>query len=218
MDAVILAAGRNDRLKSLVPAYMKPLIMVNGVPIIVTIIRDLVFTNVAGTITVVVSPQNVAPIVDVVEAGDFPKGLIRYVVQPDALGPMDAVRRAMPMTHHDVMIVCADNIIPAATYKQVEAGLVDCDTSLAVKLMPLKEAERFTYFDEKDGDVYEKLPPPEHVKDPVYVWLGPLAFRKGFLFTHAADTERLSGLIALADTVNSVEANCVDIGVPEELP
>ena len=217
MDIIILAAGRNDRLKSFVPAYMKPLIIVNGVSLIVSIIRDLMASGVAGNIYVVVSPQNVAYIIDVVEAAFVHQSWrIRYVVQPSATGTMDAVRCAMPMIHSDVMIVCADNIIPADTYKKVEAGLVKHDVSLSVKLMPLKEAERFTYFDGED--VYEKLPPPEHVTDPVFVWIGPLAICMRFLFTHAGDTERLSGLIALADTFHRVVAECVDIGVPEELP
>ncbi len=214
MDVIILAAGRNDRLKGFVPEYMKPLIMVNGSPIIVNIVRDLV-DGIATDIIIVVSPHNAGFITAVVEA--IPQRYrVRYVVQPEAVGVMDAVRRAMPMVHEDVMIVCADNIIRSSVYEMIEVGLVGTDVSLAVKSMPIAEAQRFTYFDE--DDVYEKTSPPDHMKGNVFVWLGPLAIRKAFLFTHADDTERLSGLIALADSVRRVEANCVDIGVPEELP
>jgi len=200
---------------------MKPLILVDGAPIIVNVVRDLI--PVASTITIVVSPSNAGFITSVVE-GAFPEQRIRYVVQPKAVGVMDAVRRAMPMTHYDVMIVCADNIIPADTYERVYDGLgEDKDAALAVKTMPAAEAERFTYFTRKVGlenigsVVHEKTPVPEGL-DAVFVWLGPLAFRKGFINTYAGDTETLSGLIALAENVQRIEANCADIGVPEELP
>ena len=65
MDLIILAAGRNERLHGTVPAFMKPLLLVDGQPLIVRLVREALDAGVletydeVGRVIVVAAPQNV---------------------------------------------------------------------------------------------------------------------------------------------------------------
>lgn len=212
MDAVILAAGRNDRLKGFIPAYLKPLITVNGVSLIVDLVTKSL--TVANRVIIVVAPQNTQPIVDVVHSAFGDRG-IHYVVQPESQGPVDALDRAMGLVRDDrVMILCADNIIPLDTI--IKCALAETSTVVSTREMDHKSAKRFTYF---VGDrVYEKVPVPSDAPKLVQVWVGPLVLNKSFINATIGDADNLSQLIDFTTERSFVPGNVTDIGVPEELP
>lgn len=84
-----MAAGEGRRLRPLTERYAKPVLPIDGRPVIVGVLRDLEEAGV-GRITVVTG--HLAEQVEQLLEG-FPHDL-RFVRQPEALGGADAVRRA----------------------------------------------------------------------------------------------------------------------------
>jgi len=213
MDAVILAAGRNDRLKGRVPAYLKPLITVNGVSLIVDLVTKAL--AVANCVVIVVAPQNAQHIVDVVHSALGSIKNIHYVIQPSADGPVDALDIAMNLVHDDrVMVLCADNIIPLDVI--VKCASDKTEAVISTSEMTHDKAQRFTYF--VRNEVYEKQPVPKDAPNLVQVWVGPLVVHRGFLNAQLSQVDTLSELIGLTIERSFVLGNVSDIGVPEELP
>jgi GTP:adenosylcobinamide-phosphate guanylyltransferase len=88
-EAVVMAAGEGRRLRPLTERYAKPVLPIDGRPVIVTLLQDLRASGV-GRITIVVG--HLADQVERLLLG-FPHEL-RFARQPEALGAADAVLRA----------------------------------------------------------------------------------------------------------------------------
>src|SRR4051795_4072017 len=84
VEAVVMAAGEGTRLRPLTERYAKPVLPVDGRPVIVTLLQELAFVE---RVTVVVGHlgEQVRRLLD-----GFPAEL-RFVEQPEALGSGDAV-------------------------------------------------------------------------------------------------------------------------------
>lgn len=217
MDAIVLAAGRNDRLRGYVPAYMKPLILVNGEPIIKTLVQGL--ATVTGRIIIVCAPQNATQIVDVLQ-GVAPLAEVLFALQPEATGPRGAVYiGAQMLSSRSVMVVCADNVIPlddiarAAAQHRLNPEL----TTIVTRDVPYEGAHRFTR-------VYEHRivegPMEENEKGYTVIkcWVGPLVFGTETLKGALAATPNESKVSALIDDhFECISGNTTDIGVPEAL-
>jgi bifunctional UDP-N-acetylglucosamine pyrophosphorylase/glucosamine-1-phosphate N-acetyltransferase len=84
-----MAAGEGTRLRPLTERYAKPVLPIDGRPVVVGVLRDLAEAGI-GRITVVTG--HLAEQVESLLEG-FPHEL-RFVRQPERLGGADAVRRA----------------------------------------------------------------------------------------------------------------------------
>jgi glucose-1-phosphate thymidylyltransferase len=90
VEAVVMAAGEGRRLRPLTERYAKPVLPIDGRPVIVTLLHEL---RAAGFDRVTVVTGHLAEQVESLLAG-FPLEL-RFVRQPEALGSADAVRRGL---------------------------------------------------------------------------------------------------------------------------
>lgn len=216
MDAVILAAGRNDRLAGHVPAYMKPLLVVNGKTLVMHIISAL---GMCERIIVVASPDNVKQLVDVVSS-ERPD--VRFVVQPQADGPAEALSLGLEVaTSAYTLLACGDNVIPFDHWSKLlaEDRPKEYEVIVSTRYLPGREVRRFTYF--FHDEVLEKEDPP--VLDTTYqAWIGPVVFRTNDLrdIMRECKPESLSDILRKyePDLRRFVVGNCSDIGIPEELP
>lgn len=228
VDTVILAAGRGSRLEGAAAPFWKPLMVVNGEPLVVTVARQGVTINLGRTI-IVVSPENAQPICQVLAHHNLAEA-VDIVVQPAPTGPGDAFLRASAFLDGRVMILCADNVIPDWDVQRCK----DCLGTLVIGVRLLEsveseEAERFTRITE-GGHVEEG---PHRRPDAVWndgkyrVWLGPLvldaASFQDVLVRRRLDEElkigaNLEGYLDCPAGVKGptlVPVNCYDIGVPE---
>jgi NDP-sugar pyrophosphorylase family protein len=89
VEVVVMAAGEGRRLRPLTERYAKPVLPIDGRPVIVTVLHELAAAGV-GRVTVVTG--HLAEQVEALLAG-FPHEL-RFVRQPRADGGADAVRCA----------------------------------------------------------------------------------------------------------------------------
>jgi glucose-1-phosphate thymidylyltransferase len=92
-EAVVMAAGRGRRLRPVTDAVAKPVLPIDGRPVLATLLRDLAAAGVARA-TIVVG--HLADQVERLVGDGGPFGLeVRYVRQPEPLGSADAVLRAL---------------------------------------------------------------------------------------------------------------------------
>jgi NDP-sugar pyrophosphorylase family protein len=85
VEAVVMAAGEGRRLRPLTERYAKPVLPIDGRPVIVTLLHELCAAGV-GPVTVVTGhlAEQVETLLDVFD--------VRFVRQPEPLGSADAVR------------------------------------------------------------------------------------------------------------------------------
>src|SRR3954447_6942598 len=101
VEAVVMAAGKGTRLRPLTERYAKPVLPIDGRPVIVTLLHELAF---AERVHVVVGHlgHQVWALLD-----GFPAEL-RFVEQPEALGSGDAVARAEATPPY--LVLAADTV------------------------------------------------------------------------------------------------------------
>jgi NDP-sugar pyrophosphorylase family protein len=91
--AVVMAAGEGSRLRPLSDRWPKPVLPIDGRPVIATLLRELAA---AGCMFVVVVTGHLAEQVEELVGDGSGFGLgVRYVRQPGVLGSADTVRRAL---------------------------------------------------------------------------------------------------------------------------
>ena len=88
MEAVVLAAGEGRRLRPLTERWPKPLLPIDGKPVIATLLRDLDATG-FGPVTVVIGHlgDQIRRLLDGLD--------VRFAEQPEPVGSADAVRHAV---------------------------------------------------------------------------------------------------------------------------
>lgn len=241
VDTIVLAAGKNERLSGFVAPYMKPLLLVNGQPLIVDIVRRL-----PGTAVIVVAPENALQVTQVLLASKHVKASsIRIVVQPEASGPVNAIWAGLPYTTtHCIGVVCADNVIPDADLEQVLNALHPGGICLDINDRAAKDALRICTSFVEDADAARRFttvaatqgvmfhregdPHPFHLGlSQCCCWLGPFAapraelteaVRRQRVFKNTSMNFVLNDCAAHVGRIVLIEGACKDIGVPEALP
>lgn len=218
MDTVILAAGRGDRLSGITPPFHKPLLVINGQPLVKQAVERGVQAA-AGYVTVVVAPENAAPISAVL--GDRN---VRMVVQRTPTGPGNALCLGLLLCRPGrVLVLMGDNITSFDDIKRcVDAG----GYSIGVQAVTAEEALRFTWRDQH-GAWREKEAPTDADADPgsgmFTAWVGPLVIDRDAALTvyrdyYASDIgPHLNDLRPDTASVTLVPVSTLDIGVPEAL-
>lgn len=221
MDAVILAGGRGQRVAELAGMYRKPLMEVNGVPLVRRSVILALGAGVAEPI-VVVSPENAW---DVSEALHNLSATL--IIQRKPLGPGDALRvglqvRSRQLGHYRVMVLLSDNV---TTEEDVDL-VTRHETAVGVRTLDRAEAGRYTWFDPDRNDWVEKVEIPDG--PPVDCWVGPFVGWRDMMETTLAEVcqgaqhagaEALIGpyLGRMTNRLNTprVAVTSVDVGTPE---
>jgi CTP:molybdopterin cytidylyltransferase MocA len=109
MDAIVMAAGEGRRLRPLTERWPKPVLPIDGRPVLATLLRELAAAGIGRAIVVV---GHLAEDVERL-AGDG-SGFdlaVRYARQPEPLGSADAVSRALAAgAGPPVVVTAADTV------------------------------------------------------------------------------------------------------------
>jgi CTP:molybdopterin cytidylyltransferase MocA len=225
MDTIILAAGRGERLNGLVAKYHKPLVLIDGQPL-VRRATESALAVAGGDVVVVVAPQNAGVVAEVLEG--LPAQLI---VQRYPTGPGDGLLVGLKATRTDkVLVLLGDNVLTTEDVKQVvEAEPYGVGVQY---ILPGIDAERYT---RRRGDGWVEKEPIDfnldvtytHVPDVphVVIWVGPLtidarAARESLPTMYHAfhqNGERPIGpyLDYLSPEAQLIPVSSIDIGTPE---
>ncbi|HSC92425.1 MAG TPA: sugar phosphate nucleotidyltransferase [Gaiellaceae bacterium] len=133
-DAVVMAAGEGTRLRPLTGRWAKPVLPIDGRPVVVTLLRALAAAGI-GRAWVVVGHLGgqVRALV-----GDAGLGLdVRFVDQPRPDGSADAVRRALDAgARPPVLVSAADTVYREGDLGRVLAAARGCDGAIAGRRVP----------------------------------------------------------------------------------
>lgn len=228
MDAVILAAGRGSRLRGVTAPFWKPMMVVNGSPLIVSVVRQAWRQTKHNfekddRVVVVVSPENALPITQVLAEAKLPSS-IDIVVQPSPRGPGDAFLRAAPFCRSRTLILCADNVIPDDDLKLVTDKKMPLVVGTRFITNP-EEAARFTLI-RPLGTFVEGRADVENYRwnsRGWMAWVGPLVVpTKELVKALEKGPKRLGDELKIGEALNEVnrdpvlvDVNCYDVGVPE---
>jgi bifunctional N-acetylglucosamine-1-phosphate-uridyltransferase/glucosamine-1-phosphate-acetyltransferase GlmU-like protein len=223
MDAVILAAGRGQRLAGHATPFFKPLLEINGKPLIVHAVE---YAHIAGAqkVVIVVSPQNRRMMESLFHTFDF----IELVDQETPQGPGHALLVGLTrVTSKRAIALMSDNIL---TPDQVElfgmaairdlVGVTSVDEGQAARFTRLVRLANGTYEFREGGGVAPDEAGPNGL---VTVWCGPLAFdaarMRAALASHLGESDgELKIGPYLGEAMRSPSAfpiTSMDVGVPD---
>jgi NDP-sugar pyrophosphorylase family protein len=122
MDAIVMAAGAGTRLRPLTERWPKPVLPIDGRPVIATLLRELVA---AGCTRAHVVTGHLAEQVEELVGDGSGFGLeVRTVRQPSVLGSADVVRRGLAAgAEPPVLVTAADTVfVPGDVTRFVTAA------------------------------------------------------------------------------------------------
>jgi choline kinase len=120
LHAVVMAAGEGRRLRPLTERWPKPILPIDGKPVIATLLRELADAGI-GAVSVVTGylAQQVEELVGDGSAFGISVG---YAHQPEPLGSADAVRRALEAgASAPLLVVAADTVFQPGVVARVAA-------------------------------------------------------------------------------------------------
>jgi dTDP-glucose pyrophosphorylase len=112
VEAVVMAAGEGRRLRPLTERFAKPVLPIDGRPVVVTLLHEL---RAAGMDRVTVVTGHLAEQVEALLGGLG----VRFVRQPEPLGSADAVRRGLDGL--PAVVVGADTVFTPGDVARVAA-------------------------------------------------------------------------------------------------
>jgi UDP-N-acetylglucosamine diphosphorylase / glucose-1-phosphate thymidylyltransferase / UDP-N-acetylgalactosamine diphosphorylase / glucosamine-1-phosphate N-acetyltransferase / galactosamine-1-phosphate N-acetyltransferase len=146
VEAVVMAAGEGTRLRPITERYAKPVLPIDGRPVIVTLLHELRSGGVEGVVVVV---GHLGEQVRALLAG-FPLDL-RFAEQPEALGSGDAVARAEAEPPY--LVLGADTVFSAGDVGRFAAAVAGADGAVAVRRVPAPDPSHRHGVGVEDGRV-----------------------------------------------------------------
>jgi MobA-like NTP transferase domain len=239
VDTVILAAGRNERLNGLVPAGHKPLLVVNGMPLIGHAVRQgaaAIDFGKGDRVIVVASPENAHALHQVLPPD------IYMIIQRFPEGPGDALLIGLTLSlSSEVLVLMGDNY----TSDQHVENVRECEGNVVgVGEVALELCERFTRWrsesieDPSKGTWVEKVPVDPrrdlwkqdgHGPPYALAWLGPLKLRVDDIRRALQECPgqqpagrgielQIGPAFNCLPDVSRVPVTSIDLGIPEVLP
>jgi CTP:molybdopterin cytidylyltransferase MocA len=156
LDAVVMAAGEGSRLRPLTERWPKPILPIDGRPVLGTLLRDLAGAGFAS-VTIVVGHLGDHVRTLVGDGSGF--GLrVGYVDQPEPLGSADAVRQALKTgARAPLLVAAADTVFrPGAIAAAMQAWLVSGTTAgIAVRAVRAEELGQRSRVRVENGNIVE---------------------------------------------------------------
>lgn len=216
MDALVLAAGRGERMNGVSPPFCKPLLPVDGVPLVVQAVD--VATPLVDRVIVVVAPRNAHLISDVL--GD--RNVI-MVVQRLPRGPGHALLTgsyaATPRSER-MLVLLGDNVVSASDVRAV----AEHDYAVGVRQLSTSVAHRFTRWHRTLHTWVERVPIDRDQVDQsgnAECWVGPIVVdprQVAQVYGEDVYIEQLIGphLTTLAPDARHVPVSSRDVGTPAD--
>ena len=231
MEAVILAAGRGQRMEGLAKPFFKPLLELNGIPLLAYAV-EYASASGATSCCVVVSPHNKDEVSKVLSSYSQ---WIRIVVQEEPLGPGHATLLALKEVKSDTtMLLMSDNIMDQDTVVRMALdSAMTGDNAIGVRTVSMQQAHRFTRIRSNGNESYDYVEGPSVTLDDAWqgstevkVWCGPVIFNTNKalqVFSEASkSSESANGELKIGPYLSQilsgrtmlVDVEAIDVGIP----
>lgn len=235
MDAIVLAAGKGSRLEGVMAPYHKPLMVVNGRPIIWTAVHHALQVG-ANQVTVVVAPENALPISQVLDVEPEWDHKVQLLVQKRPKGPGDALYKALKIAHagsptrSKTLVLMGDNVSSFADVQKINQIP---DFAVGVQYFSAEEAIRFTRWDygRRRWVEGEDIDPLNEVDSTgmIACWVGPFVCPSNIMMsalevlyrgTPAGKEVKIGPAFNYMSDLEPkfINTTTVDIGTPEMAP
>jgi molybdopterin-guanine dinucleotide biosynthesis protein A len=108
VEAIVMAAGEGRRLRPITERWPKPVLPIDGRPVVVTLLHELAD---AGVEAATVVTGHLAEQVEALAADCEPRLRVRFARQPEPLGSADAVGKALAAgAQAPLLITAADTV------------------------------------------------------------------------------------------------------------
>ena len=124
-----MAAGLGTRLRPLTERWAKPILPIDGVPVVVTLVHELAAAGCTGV--AVVTGHLGEQVEELLRPLPYP---LRFVEQPEPLGSADAVARAGATPPY--LVVAADTRFADGDLARFAAAAAGGDGAIAVRTQP----------------------------------------------------------------------------------
>lgn len=216
MRAMILAAGRGERMRPLTDHSPKPLLKAGGKALIMWQIERL---KAAGLHEIVINHAHLGHMIEAALGDGSALGVsIRYSPETTALETAGGIRQALPLLGNEAFVVVNGDVFCNADLTKVReaAAQLSAEGDLAHLVLVANPAHNpagdFTLADGRLGD-----------SGPAFTFSGIGAYHPA-LFTNlaAGQTARLAPLLRTAITQNRVsgtlhDGTWIDVGTPQRL-
>jgi CTP:molybdopterin cytidylyltransferase MocA len=165
VDAIVMAAGEGRRLRPITERWPKPVLPIDGRPVVVTLLDELAE---AGCERAWVVTGHLAEQVEELVTGCEPGLEIRFVRQPEPLGSADAVLRALEGGARPPCVVSAADTV----YSPGDVARLAASAGAAIAW---RSARRGTALELEDGRVRRVPGEGEHFAAPLWVLTPELA-------------------------------------------
>jgi NDP-sugar pyrophosphorylase family protein len=175
--AVVLAAGEGMRLRPLTERWPKPVLPIDGRPVIATLVRELA-THVERVY--VVTGHLAEQVEDLLGDGSAFGVELVYARQPSAVGSVDAVERALAAGAEPPFLVgAADTVFTPGDTKVFAEATAGFDGALAVRRVPPPDMNHRQPVRIEDGRVVRVIDddPANPLGAVPLWWLGPRLLR-----------------------------------------
>lgn len=208
LDAVILAGGKSERLRGVVPPYHKPFLVVNGKSLLVAAVDHAKDAG-AQRVVIVCTGENALPVWQLV--GHIPG--VRVVLNSGGVG--ESTRAGLELCLHDrVLVLMSDNV---HTTEDVKA-ITEHEYAIGVRQELGPNAFRYT---RHVGGRWIEGPQDCPYDGPTFVtvWCGPLVLNRMSGLASLIFRERLGphldSLFPQSSPPLFVPVSSYDVGVPE---
>lgn len=221
-EAIILAAGRGDRLHGVAAPFHKPLMLINGRPLIVRAVEAAVSAANICHVIVVAAPENVVPMSSLLTEY-LTDRRVTMVVQPEPRGPGAALLTGLAASSWPtVMVLLGDNVLTTEDIEQHTFSF-----SIGFTYESAEDAKRFTRL--IDADHHTTIVEDHNLEfddDPQRVWVGPLVMDAAVITNVLSEREyrpelkigdNLCHVVAFAGLPILIKSTAYDVGVPEML-
>jgi glucose-1-phosphate thymidylyltransferase len=135
LEAVVMAAGEGRRLRPLTERYAKPVLPIDGRPVLATLLRELAA---AGVRRVRLVTGHLAEQVEALAGDGEAFGVeVGFVRQPEPLGSADAVLRALRAgAEPPVLVLAADTVFERGDVARFAAAAEGSAGAIAVRRDP----------------------------------------------------------------------------------
>ena len=227
MKAMILAAGRGERMRPLTDACPKPLLKVKGIPLIEYHIKNLVA---AGIKDIVINYAWLGQqLVDYLGSGEKYSAKISYSEEPVALETAGGILKALPLLadeDNEVFAVVNGDVYCDYNFQQLPELSPHCNAHLMLVANPEHNIK---------GDFQltaGMLNNPNNAKQETYTFSGIALYRKRFFKRYAKalceekfeqqTIQPLAPMLRAAADAGKISASLIDlpwtdVGTPERL-